>query len=97
MLELDQIIGHRLCFAGNVILGGKKQHGSRRRPPRGFCWWDMNNLGLFIMSSVGLEENGLGNGLQREGKGFLGVAFAMKEASWNPLKHSSLQCVAFPL
>lgn len=94
MLELDQIVGHRLCFVGNVILGGgKKTTWEEEAAPQGFCWWDMNNLGLFIMSPVGLEENGLGNGLQREEKGFLGVAFAMKEASWNPLKHSSLQSV----
>lgn len=28
-----------------------------------------------------------------KGKGFLGVAFATKEASWNPLKHSYLWSV----
>lgn len=53
----------------------------------------MNNSRLFITNSVGLEENDLGNGLRREGKGFLGVAFATKESSWNPLKYSYLWSV----
>lgn len=62
MLKLDQITGHGLCFMGNVIL--EKTGGGG---PGGLCQWDVNNLRLFITNSVGLEENDLGNGLQREG------------------------------
>lgn len=50
-----------------MLYGERYTQKAEGRGPRGLCLWDVSNFRLFTTSSVGLEENDLGNGLQREG------------------------------
>lgn len=55
---------------GNVILEKKKKiKKQEQKAPGGLWWWDVNNFRVFITNSIGLEENDLGDGLQRGREG----------------------------